>query len=119
MRARSSLISKNRGICNHKSSNWKMFASLRKIDPSKQTLAFFLVIGLFAVGGIWLLLYSTPKGLGLNDDSIAYIAGARSIMSGNGYREAWLASNGPWMRWGSGYAASPGSARCKKKSWGC
>jgi len=72
-----------------------MFASLRKVDPGKQIVAFFLVIGLLAIGGISLLLYSTPKGLGLNDDAIAYIAGARSIMSGNGYREAWLASNGP------------------------
>ncbi|MFN2151849.1 MAG: phospholipid carrier-dependent glycosyltransferase, partial [Anaerolineales bacterium] len=80
-----------------------MFASLRKIDPGKQTVAFFLVIGLFAVGGIWLLLYSTPKGLGLNDDSIAYIAGARSIMSGNGYREAWLASNGPVTHFPPGF----------------
>ena len=66
-----------------------MFASFRKIHLDKQTVAFFLAIGLLAVGGIWLLLYSTPKGLGLNDDAIAYIAGARSIMPGNGYREAW------------------------------
>ena len=27
--------------------------------------------------------------------SIAYIAGARSMLAGDGYREAWLASNGP------------------------
>jgi len=40
-------------------------------------------------------MYSTPEGLGLSDDSIGYIAGARSILSGQGYREAWLASNGP------------------------
>ena len=80
-----------------------MFAFLRKIDPGKQTVAFFLVIGLFALGGLWLLLYSTPKGLGLNDDSIAYIAGARSIMSGNGYREAWLASNGPVTHFPPGF----------------
>ena len=41
-----------------------------------------------------LLLYSTPQGLGLNDDSIAYIAGARSLLSGQGYREIWLVSAG-------------------------
>ena len=80
-----------------------MFASLRKFSPGKQTMAFFLVIGLLAVGCIWLLLYSTPNGLGLNDDSIAYIAGARSIMNGNGYREAWLASNGPVTHFPPGF----------------
>jgi len=80
-----------------------MFASLRKVDPGKQIVAFFLVIGLLAIGGISLLLYSTPKGLGLNDDAIAYIAGARSIMSGNGYREAWLASNGPVTHFPPGF----------------
>jgi hypothetical protein len=31
----------------------------------------------------------------LSDDSIAYIAGARSLVAGDGYLEAWLASNGP------------------------
>ena len=80
-----------------------MFASLRKINLDKQTVPFFLTIGLLAIGGIWLLLYSTPKGLGLNDDAIAYIAGARSIMNGNGYREAWLASNGPVTHFPPGF----------------
>jgi len=82
-----------------------MFASLRKINLDKQAVAFFLATGLLAVGGIWLLLYSTPKGLGLNDDAIAYIAGARSIMNGNGYREAWLASNGPVTHFPPGFPA--------------
>lgn len=54
-----------------------------------------IALGLLAVLGIFLILYATPQGLGLSDDSIAYIAGARSILSGQGYREAWLASNGP------------------------
>jgi len=80
-----------------------MSAPLRKIRLDKQTVAFFLVIGLLAIGGVWLLLYSTPKGLGLNDDAIAYIAGARSIMNGNGYREAWLASNGPVTHFPPGF----------------
>jgi 4-amino-4-deoxy-L-arabinose transferase-like glycosyltransferase len=55
----------------------------------------FLVLGLLAAIGIFLVLRSTPEGLGLSDDSIAYIAGARSMLAGHGYREAWLASNGP------------------------
>ncbi len=75
----------------------------REFVPGKQTVAFFLTIGLLAVGGIWLLAYSTPNGLGLNDDSIAYVAGARSILNGNGYREAWLASNGPVTHFPPGF----------------
>lgn len=80
-----------------------MLAPLNKLNLDKQTVIFFLVIGLLALGGIWLLLYSTPEGLGLNDDAIAYIAGARSIMNGNGYREAWLASNGPVTHFPPGF----------------
>lgn len=78
----------------------------REFHPGKQTAAFFLALGLLAVGGIWFLAYSTPNGLGLNDDSIAYIAGARSIMAGNGYREAWLASNGPVTHFPPGFPAA-------------
>ena len=54
----------------------------------------FLILGLLAVIGIVLLLQATPQGLSLTDDSIGYIAGARSMLAGHGYREAWLASNG-------------------------
>jgi hypothetical protein len=61
----------------------------------KSHFLFLCTLGLIAVGAVGVLLYSTPQGLGLSDDSIAYIAGARSILSGQGYREAWLASNGP------------------------
>jgi hypothetical protein len=82
-----------------------MHVSNREFHLDKQTVAFFLTIGLLAVGGIWLLAYSTPNGLGLNDDSIAYIAGARSILNGNGYREAWLASNGPVTHFPPGFSA--------------
>src|SRR5512138_2401152 len=55
----------------------------------------FLALGLIALLGMVLIIKTTPDGLGLSDDSIAYIAGARSMLAGNGYREAWLASNGP------------------------
>jgi len=77
----------------------------RRFHLDKQTKVFLLTLGLLAVGGIWLLAYSTPFGLGLNDDSIAYIAGARSIRLGNGYREAWLASNGPVTHFPPGFPA--------------
>ena len=55
----------------------------------------FLILGLLTVIGSFLVLWSTPEGLGLSDDSIAYIAGARSLLAGHGYREAWLVSNNP------------------------
>jgi hypothetical protein len=58
-------------------------------------LASFLTLGLLAVTGTFLLLAATPEGLGLSDDSIAYIAGARSLLAGEGYRAAWLESNKP------------------------
>ena len=58
-------------------------------------LVSFLALCLIAVTGIILILRATPNGLGLSDDSIAYIAGARSMVAGDGYREAWLASNQP------------------------
>jgi hypothetical protein len=82
-----------------------MHVSNRGFQINKQTAAFFLAIGLLAVGGIWSLAYSTPLGLGLNDDSIAYIAGARSIIDGQGYREAWLASNEPVTHFPPGFPA--------------
>src|SRR5687768_15437135 len=58
-------------------------------------LASFLGLALISLIGMFLIIKATPEGLGLSDDSIAYIAGARSMVAGNGYREAWLASNGP------------------------
>lgn len=78
---------------------------MQNIRIDRQTAFFFLTLGLLAVGGVWLLSYSTPQGLGLNDDSIAYIAGARSILSGQGYREAWLISNGPVTHFPPGFPA--------------
>lgn len=50
---------------------------------------------LLMITGVFMVLRATPEGLGLSDDSIAYIAGARSMRDGQGYREAWLASNQP------------------------
>jgi 4-amino-4-deoxy-L-arabinose transferase-like glycosyltransferase len=58
-------------------------------------LASFIALCLISVIGVVLVLRATSNGLGLSDDSIAYIAGARSMAAGEGYREAWLASNQP------------------------
>lgn len=63
--------------------------------PIRPRLASFLALGLIAIIGMSLIIRTTPDGLGLSDDSIAYIAGARSMVAGEGYREAWLASNQP------------------------
>ena len=45
-----------------------------------------------ALGFMWLLRNSTLNGPGLINDSIAYIAGARSILAGTGYSQIWLAT---------------------------
>ncbi len=54
-----------------------------------------LALGMVGLVGIWLVKVSTPNGLSLSDDSIAYIAGARGILSGRGYNEIWLVSSQP------------------------
>jgi hypothetical protein len=54
-----------------------------------------ILLGLLFILALTMVLRATPEGLGLTDDSIAYIAGARSMLAGDGYREAWLASDGP------------------------
>jgi 4-amino-4-deoxy-L-arabinose transferase-like glycosyltransferase len=66
----------------------------------------FAILGLLAIAALVLVLYATPEGLGLSDDSIAYIAGARSMLAGHGYREAWLASNGPVTHFPPAYPAA-------------
>jgi hypothetical protein len=70
----------------------------------KSQSLFLIVLGLIVVGAIGMLLYGTPEGLGLSDDSIGYIAGARSILGGQGYREAWLASNQPVTHFPPGFS---------------
>lgn len=72
---------------------------------TKSRAASFLILGLLAILAISFVLYATPQGLSLSDDSIAYIAGARSILGGNGYREAWLASNQPLTHFPPGFSS--------------
>jgi len=75
------------------------------IRPTNLRLVSFLLLFLLAVLGTFLILRTTPDGLGLSDDSIAYIAGARSMLAGHGYREAWLASNGPVTHFPPGFSS--------------
>lgn len=72
---------------------------------TKPPYASFLILSLLALSGTFLVLYATPQGMGLFDDSIAYIAGARSILAGQGYREAWLASNQPVTHFPPGFSS--------------
>ncbi len=72
---------------------------------TKPLLASSLTLGLLALSGTFLILYATLQGMGLSDDSIAYIAGARSILDGQGYREAWLASNQPVTHFPPGFSS--------------
>lgn len=62
---------------------------------TRPRLVSFIALCLITLSGMVLIIQATPNGLGLSDDSIAYIAGARSMAAGNGYREAWLISNQP------------------------
>jgi len=78
---------------------------IRMTYQAKLRLAALLTLFLFAMTGTLLLLRATPEGLGLSDDSIAYIAGARSMLAGDGYREAWLASNGPVTHFPPGFSS--------------
>ncbi len=63
--------------------------------PIRPRLASLIALFLISIAGGFLVIKATPNGLGLSDDSIAYIAGARSMAAGEGYREAWLASDQP------------------------
>lgn len=71
----------------------------------KSLFASFLLLGLLAILGTFLVLHATPQGLALSDDSIAYIAGARSMLDGNGYRAIWLASNKPLTHFPPGFSS--------------
>ena len=73
---------------------------------TNRSLASFLTFGLFAVLGAFLTLTATPEGLGLSDDSIAYLAGARSLLAGEGYRAAWLESNKPVTHFPPAFSAT-------------
>jgi len=73
--------------------------------PISPRLASLLTLLLFALAATFLVLKATPEGLSLSDDSIAYVAGARSMNAGDGYREAWLASNGPVTHFPPGFSS--------------
>ncbi len=63
----------------------------RTVNPLSRIPYFslLLIISLAAGLGLW---YATPAGLGLTNDSAAYIGGARSLLTGSGYSDIWLDS---------------------------
>ena len=61
---------------------WSLFGKLSFFWIEMLFIALLVVIG---VVGIILLRFATPYGLGLVNDSVGYIAGARNILAGNGY----------------------------------
>ncbi len=73
---------------------------------TQTTWAFFAALALLSVIGVGVLFYATPQGLGLNDDSIAYVAGARSLLEGRGYREIWIVSAGPVTHFPPGFPSA-------------
>ncbi len=55
-------------------------------------ISYFLLLIISLVAG-FALWYATPSGLGLTNDSAAYIGGARSLLAGTGYSDVWLDSD--------------------------
>lgn len=60
------------------------------VRSKRAHILFFSILSVIALGGMWALKIGTPDGLGLTNDSAAYIAGARSILQGTGYSDIWL-----------------------------
>jgi len=50
-------------------------------------------LAMLVLGAMAILYICTPTGVGLANDSVAYIAGARSILQGTGYSDIWLDSS--------------------------
>jgi hypothetical protein len=46
---------------------------------------FWLILLAIAIVGLIVMVYVTPKGIGLVNDSVGYIGGARNILAGHGY----------------------------------
>jgi len=59
---------------------------------NSQKVIFWILLLAIGIGGSVLLSFATPQGMGLVNDSVGYIGGARSIVAGNGYSR--LTGNG-------------------------
>ena len=54
---------------------------------------FYISLSILSLAAGFALWYATPSGLGLTNDSAAYIGGARSLLAGTGYSDVWLDSD--------------------------
>ncbi|PKN92486.1 MAG: hypothetical protein CVU44_15240 [Chloroflexi bacterium HGW-Chloroflexi-6] len=54
---------------------------------------FYISLSILSIAAGFALWYATPSGLGLTNDSAAYIGGARSLLAGTGYSDVWLDSD--------------------------
>ncbi|HQJ02147.1 MAG TPA: hypothetical protein PLX12_11135, partial [Flexilinea sp.] len=72
----------------HQQNRWermKKKINSPQYDGKKQRLIFLISIFILCIAALWLYLYTTPNGVGLTNDSAAYLGGARSILRGEGY----------------------------------
>ena len=63
------------------------------MSAQKSRLTFYIPLTILVLGAMATLYICTPAGVGLANDSVAYIAGARSILQGMGYSDIWLDSS--------------------------
>ena len=63
------------------------------MSPRTSRLTFYIFLAILVLGAMAILYICTPAGVGLANDSVAYIAGARSILQGTGYSDIWLDSS--------------------------
>lgn len=56
-----------------------------KIPVFHQKMLFWMLLLIIIAGGVAALIYATPYGPGLINDSVVYIGGAENILAGNGY----------------------------------
>jgi 4-amino-4-deoxy-L-arabinose transferase-like glycosyltransferase len=62
----------------------KIFENIEKFLNKNKIILWVLLI-ILAVAGAYLLFYVTPHGIGLVNDSVGYVAGARNMLGGLGY----------------------------------
>jgi hypothetical protein len=63
------------------------------MSPRISHFPFYILLAILVLGAMATLYICTPAGVGLANDSVAYIAGARSILQGTGYSDIWLDSS--------------------------
>src|SRR5512137_2999097 len=63
------------------------------MSPRTSRFTFYALLAILVLGAMAMLYICTPAGVGLANDSVAYIAGARSILQGTGYSDIWLDSS--------------------------